>query len=134
VNTRYAADAKKRRMCRLHLEPLAEEGNSAVRFFLALSSAPFMLGLALIIRWFIIYLSGTSRAHVPSLVAAAILLLSAVQLVIVGLVADLLSVNRKLLEDIQLRMRRFQLERRDEEKNSAELRLGSAAPGRNRAG
>jgi hypothetical protein len=31
---------------------------------------------------------------------------------IVGLVADLLSVNRKLLEDIQLRMRRFELDRR----------------------
>jgi glycosyltransferase involved in cell wall biosynthesis len=107
---------------------------SPLRFFVALSSAPFLLGLALILRWLVIYWIGTPRAHVPSLVAAAILLLSAVQIVIVGLVADLLSVNRKLLEDIQLRMRRFQLERCDEEKNSAELRLGSAAPGRNRAG
>jgi len=80
---------------------------SPLRFFVALSSVPFVLGLALIVRWLVIYWSGTSRAHVPSLVAAAILLLSAVQLVIVGLVADLLSVNRKLLEDIQLRMRRL---------------------------
>jgi hypothetical protein len=63
----------------------------------------------LIVRWLVIFWNGTSRAHVPSLVAAAILLLSAVQLVIVGLVADLLSVNRKLLEDIQLRMRRLGL-------------------------
>ena len=82
---------------------------SPLRFFVALSGAPFILGLALIARWLFIYASGTSRAHVPSLVAAAICLLSGVQLVIVGLVADLLSVNRKLLEDIQLRMRRLQL-------------------------
>ena len=88
---------------------------SPLRFFLALSSAPFVLGLILIVRWFIIYLSGTPRAHVPSLVAAAILLLSAVQLLIVGLVADLLSVNRKLLEDIQLRMRRLQLDAQKQE-------------------
>lgn len=82
---------------------------SPLRFFIALSGVPFILGLALIARWLFIYLSGTSRAHVPSLIAAAIFLLSGVQLVIVGLVADLLSVNRKLLEDIQLRMRRLQL-------------------------
>jgi glycosyltransferase involved in cell wall biosynthesis len=107
---------------------------SPLRFFVALSSAPFLLGLAFIVRWLFIYWHGTHRSHVPSLVAAAILVLSAVQLVIVGLVADLLSVNRKLLEDIQLRMRRFQRERREEEENSAELRLPSADPGRNRAG
>jgi hypothetical protein len=83
---------------------------SPLRFFIALSSVPFLLGTALIVRWLVIYWIGTSRAHVPSLVAAAILLISAVQLVIVGLVADLLSVNRKLLEDIQLRMRRLQLD------------------------
>jgi glycosyltransferase involved in cell wall biosynthesis len=83
---------------------------SPLRFFIALSSAPFLLGLAFILRWLFIYWHGTHRSHVPSLVAAAILLLSAVQLAIVGLVADLLSVNRKLLEEIQLRMRRVQLD------------------------
>jgi len=107
---------------------------SPLRFFLALSSAPFLLGLAFIVRWLFIYWHGTHRSHVPSLVAAAILLLSAVQLAIVGLVADLLSVNRKLLEDIQLRMRRLQLESRNDDGNSAELRLRSDDPGRNRAG
>ena len=85
---------------------------SPLRFFIALSGAPFFLGLTLIVRWLVLYLSGTPRAHVPSLVAAAILLISAVQLVIVGLVADLLSVNRKLLEDIQVRMRRLHLDAR----------------------
>ena len=87
---------------------------SPLRFFLALGSVPCVLGLALILRWLVIYWSGTSRAHVPSLVAAAILLTSAVQLIIVGLVADLLSVNRKLLEDIQLRMRRLGLKSRSD--------------------
>jgi len=81
---------------------------SPLRFFIALGSVPFVLGLVLMARWLLIHLSGTSKTHVPSLVLAAVLLLSGVQLVIVGLVADLLSVNRKLLEDIQLRMRRLE--------------------------
>ena len=81
---------------------------SPLRFFIALGSVPFVLGLVLMARWLLIHLSGTSKTHVPSLVVAAVLLLSGVQLVIVGLVADLLSVNRKLLEDIQLRMRRLE--------------------------
>ena len=83
---------------------------SPLRFFLTLSSVPFVLGLALSARWIFLYAHGTTRAHVPSLVAAAVLLLAGFQLVALGLLADLLSVNRKLLEDVQLRMRRIELQ------------------------
>ena len=75
--------------------------------------SPLLLGASLSARWLWLYFEGTTRAHVPSLVAAAVLLLAGFQLIIVGLVADLLSVNRKLLEDIQLRMRRLELKQRD---------------------
>lgn len=79
---------------------------SPLRFFLALSSAPLALGAILAVRWLLLYFGGTPRSHVPSLVAAAILLLAGFQLIALGLIADLLAVNRKLLEDIQLRIRR----------------------------
>jgi glycosyltransferase involved in cell wall biosynthesis len=79
---------------------------SRLRFFIALSSVPLTAGLILSARWLVLYFSGTPRAHVPSLVAAAVFLLAGFQLISLGLVADLLSVNRKLLEDIQLRLRR----------------------------
>ena len=46
----------------------------------------------------------------PSLILSAILLLMGSQLWVVGLLADLLSVNRKLLEEIQLRVRRTEIE------------------------
>ncbi len=45
-----------------------------------------------------------TRARVPSLILAAILILIGVQLWIFGVVADVIAVNRKLLEDIQLRV------------------------------
>ena len=83
---------------------------SPLRFFISLSTLPLTLGIILSVRWLVLYFGGTTRAHVPSLVAAAVLLLAGFQLIIVGLVADLLSVNRKLLEDIQLRLRRFDLD------------------------
>ena len=82
---------------------------SPLRFFIALSSVPLALGFFLSSRWLWLYFGGTPRAHVPSLVAAAVFLLAGFQLIIVGLMADLLSVNRKLLEDVQLRLRRLQL-------------------------
>lgn len=78
-----------------------------LRFFLILGSAPFSLGFLLGIRWLILYLEGTPKSHVPSLILSAILMLMGFQLWILGLVADLLAVNRKILEENQLHFRRL---------------------------
>jgi glycosyltransferase involved in cell wall biosynthesis len=79
-----------------------------LKFFLWLGSVPFAIGFLLGVRWLWLYLGGTPRTHVPSLILASLLMLIGVQLGVLGLVADLLSVNRKMLEDVQLRMRRLQ--------------------------
>ena len=81
-----------------------------LRFFMITGSVPFTAGALLGVRWLVLYLSGTPRTHVPSLILASILILIGVQLWIFGLVADLLSVNRKMLEDIQLRIRRSEFD------------------------
>lgn len=81
-----------------------------LRSFLLLGTVPFSLGVLLGIRWVWLYFSGTPRTHVPSLILAAICILIGVQLWILGLVADLMAVNRKMLEDIQLRARRAEIE------------------------
>src|SRR2546423_6575417 len=49
---------------------------SPLRFFISLSTIPLALGIILSIRWLILYFGGTTRAHVPSLVAAAVFLLA----------------------------------------------------------
>lgn len=81
-----------------------------LRFFTILGSIPFTLGVILGIRWIFLFLEGTPRTHVPSLILTAILIIIGVQLWILGLVADLMAVNRKMLEDIQLRLRRSEIE------------------------
>jgi glycosyltransferase involved in cell wall biosynthesis len=77
-----------------------------LRFFLLLGSVPFSMGFGLGLRWLWFFFSGTDRTRIPSLILAAILMLMGFQLWILGLVADLMAVNRQLLEDVQLRMRR----------------------------
>ncbi len=77
-----------------------------LRSFAILGSVPFALGFGLGVRWLLLLLTGTPRTHIPSLILAAILMLIGFQLWILGLVAELMGVNRKLLEDIQFRLRR----------------------------
>lgn len=83
-----------------------------LKFFFLLGSLPFAIGTLLGVRWLWYYLIlDSTRARVPSLVLAAVLILIGFQLWMFGLVADLLSVNRRLLEDIQLRLRRAEVDR-----------------------
>ncbi len=81
-----------------------------LRFFTWLGAFPFLLGFVLGLRWIWLFEYGDdpSRARVPSLILAAILILIGVQLWIFGVVADVIAVNRKLLEDIQLRIKRVE--------------------------
>jgi glycosyltransferase involved in cell wall biosynthesis len=77
-----------------------------MRFFLMAGSLPIGLGGLLGVRWLYFFVSGTERTRLPSLILAAILILIGVQLWVFALAADLLSVNRKILEDTQIRSRR----------------------------
>ena len=80
-----------------------------MKFFMLLGSVPFSIGFALGVRWLYLLYADIGNTHVPSLVLAAILLIMGFQILILGFIADLLAVNRKLLEDIQLRERRVRL-------------------------
>lgn len=85
-----------------------------LRFFMLLGSVPFTLGFFLCCRWLLLFWgiigSDPTKSRVPSLILAAILILIGFQLWLFGLIADLMGVNRQLLEDIQLRLRRQELE------------------------
>ncbi|MBS0017854.1 MAG: glycosyltransferase family 2 protein [Arthrospira sp. SH-MAG29] len=79
-----------------------------LRLFTFLGSFPLSLGLILCIRWLVLFVEEPTRARAPSLILAAILILIGFQLWMFGLIADLMAVNRKMLEDIQLRLRRME--------------------------
>ena len=71
-------------------------------FFLGAGAIPLFAGMLLCIRWVVFFMGDKPGSHLPSLIAAAILILLGIQMFIFGFIADLISVNRKLLEDIQL--------------------------------
>ncbi len=79
-----------------------------LRFFTVVGAFPFTAGVLLGIRWLWLFQESPTRGRVPSLILAATLVLIGVQLWIFGIVADVVAVNRKLLEDIQLRIKRLE--------------------------
>jgi len=79
-----------------------------------MGSIPFTLGFLLGVRWLVLFMGVTPGLHIPSLILATILILIGVQLWIFGLVADLMAVNRKMLEDIQLRARKSKFDSRSD--------------------
>ena len=82
-----------------------------LRIFLRLGAIPVGLGSALLIRFLWFYLSGNSPAgHVQSLILAVILVVIGALVWLAGIVADLIAVNRRLLEEVVERQRRRGLE------------------------
>jgi glycosyltransferase involved in cell wall biosynthesis len=81
-----------------------------LRTFLWLAVVPGLAGLALCARfgWYVLQPGPTG--HVQSLVIGGVLLLVAVQLVALGILADLLRGNRVLTERTLHRVRRLELE------------------------
>lgn len=79
------------------------------RFFIAFASILAIAGLGVTGRFLYYYLNGAGNGHIQSLIFAAILLLTAVQLGIVAIIGDLMSINRKLMEDIQTRIKKLEL-------------------------
>jgi glycosyltransferase involved in cell wall biosynthesis len=67
-------------------------------------AALFVLaGLALGVRFLAFFLSGDRAGHVQSLILAAVLLVIGAQTFLIALLADLVAINRTLLEQLKLR-------------------------------
>lgn len=77
---------------------------SPAKFFFYLGLIPLILGSVLIIRFLYFYFTQVNAGHIQSLIIAALLIGSGFILFLIGLIADLIAVNRKLLEKINWRI------------------------------
>ncbi len=84
-----------------------------LRFFMVPGLVFFGAGVLVGLRFVYFYVIGEGAGHIQSLILTAILLLVGVQLALFGLVAELIGNNRKMLEDIQWRMRKLEVEGTD---------------------
>ncbi len=67
-----------------------------------------LMGLGAVpgIRFVFLYLAGDAGGHIQSLILAAILIILGFQVFILGVVADLIGANRKLIENVLYRVRK----------------------------
>src|SRR5262249_22915240 len=77
-----------------------------LRFFAALGVAVGTVGTLIGLRFLHLYLTDGGAGHVQSLILAALLIMIGFFLVVVGILADLIAVNRQLLERLDWRMQK----------------------------
>jgi hypothetical protein len=61
-------------------------------------------------RYLYFYFSAGASGHLQSLILAAILMIVGFQIMVIGLVADLIAANRRLNEEVLYRLRKIELQ------------------------
>ena len=81
-----------------------------LKFFGVIGTIFCLLGTALGIRFIVYLCMGQGSGHIQSLILVAIFMLTGVISYLIGLQADIIAANRKILEDVQYHARRTDYE------------------------
>ena len=79
-----------------------------LKCFTFLSLPPIFVGLGIGIRFLVYCFIGAGSGHVQSLILACTLIIMGFLTFMIGLVADVIAANRKLLQDTQYHVRRME--------------------------
>ena len=77
-------------------------------FFTLFAIICISIGVLIGIRFLVFYFQGDGGGHVQSLILATMMIIIGCQTFVTGLQADIISANRKLLEDIQFRVKKLE--------------------------
>jgi len=88
-----------------------------LKFFLLLGGGIFTAGFLLGIRYLIYLYMHEGSGHIQSLILAAILMMMGFQTIVTGLLADIIAANRKIMEDVEYRIKKMDCDH-DSDKNS----------------
>lgn len=80
-----------------------------LKCFSLLSLAPILVGLIYIFRFLFFSIQGYGGGHVQSLILGSTLLIVGFLTFMIGLVADVISANRRILQDTQYHVRKMEL-------------------------
>ena len=87
-------------------------------FFMSIGLVLLLFGGVLGVRFLILMAMGEGAGHIQSLILTAILIMMGFQTITIGLLGDTISANRKLIEDVQYRVRKMECGKSDEEKKN----------------
>lgn len=88
-----------------------------LQFFATLGTILLLFGVGIGVRFLIYFASGEGAGHIQSLILASMMIILGVMTGIVGMQADIIAGNRKLLEDIQYHVRKMDCEKKEKEKS-----------------
>jgi glycosyltransferase involved in cell wall biosynthesis len=93
-----------------------------LRVFFMLGGLMILFGMGGGLRFLYFYLHGQGGGHVQSVILSAVLLIVGFQVLLIGLVADLIAFTRKIQEESLYRLRKIELEwaKSQKEPNSKE--------------
>jgi len=77
-----------------------------LKFFLYIGGVLGILGTIGVLRFLYYFILGNGTGHVQSLVLSSVLIIIGFQIAIFGIIADLIGINRKLLEDALLNQKK----------------------------
>jgi glycosyltransferase involved in cell wall biosynthesis len=77
-----------------------------LKLFTIIGSIMLVLGILVGARFLYFYFSGQGGGHIQSLIFAAVISIIGFQVFVIGLLADLIGFNRKILEEILYRLRK----------------------------
>ncbi|MBQ2406231.1 MAG: glycosyltransferase [Lachnospiraceae bacterium] len=80
-----------------------------LKVFTLIGSVFLIIGALIGIRFIYYFVNGNGSGHVQSLILAAMMCIIGFQTFVTGLQADIISANRKLLEDIQYRVKKLEM-------------------------
>ena len=76
-------------------------------------SIPFLIGLGIGIRYLVFFFKGHTAGHIQSLILACTLMIIGFMTFVIGMLADVLSANRKIMEDVQYNVRKLAYDKED---------------------
>lgn len=74
--------------------------------FTLVAMVPSLIGVLVWVRFMIYYFTGRGSGHTQSLILACTLLIIGFVTFVIGLLADVISANRKILEDVQYHLKK----------------------------
>ena len=84
-----------------------------LKLFTIAGGTIFLIGFAIGCRYLFFFFQGQTEGHIQSLILSAITLIVGFQIIMMGIAAELIAINRQLLEDIQLRVKKKEVESKD---------------------
>jgi glycosyltransferase involved in cell wall biosynthesis len=81
-----------------------------LKLFTIAGGTTFLVGLAIGCRYLFFFFQGQTEGHIQSLILSAIMLIVGFQIIMMGISAELIAVNRQILEDIQVRIKKNEID------------------------